>query len=526
MNNRIARTFQSIRLQSLSLPLTLKVGQMVQGKVLKFLPQNRAFIQVGNQTVIADLKNALQLNERYLFQVKQVTPQVHLQVVTAKPIRTEHDTIQQLLRKWGFKETDTRREFLSLLIRHEAPMKEEVVKQALQLLDTLPDKKRAPFALLEMVKREFPITKNVFDLVFQRMFKPISFSKTTESLLHALQTNNVNHFEAQQLAQILSGLIQKGNVTYQQIGAQIIHEVLQQSPVTFQLLQKAGFLPTTVTFSDWKEMWLSISKDIGKTTSQSNLMQLVSEKNLPLSFQTVEEFLVGMKKLWDNRHLLTKQEKAQLLKFLLQGLPMLEKQSLVPLKESIQIKLQGFFSIVNADYSQANSVQDLLLNIVKESNQPIVQREGTSLLQIFQSIVLSKQEQMDWQQFSYQLPGALFGLKEDVWVDVEGKNGKDGQIGDQFVRIMFYLHMESLKETIVDMKVQKQLISLSIFHQHPERLMPIVHAIQPKLINQLKEKNYHISTIKVVPLHESESDVRDPYPTKPSLGRRGVDLQI
>ncbi len=528
MNNRVTQLFQSIRVSQPTSSLSLKVGQIITGNVQKFLPQNKAFIQIGKKTVVAELKNALQANQRYIFQVKQTAPYINLQVLNEKPVRSQKDSVANLLQHFGWKSTEKREGFVSQLLKENVPIKESTIQAAISLLDRQPDGKKANVVLLEMLKRELPITKSVYHSLYQRMFEPLSFSNIATSLNQYLLGNE--SLDHKQLSSYLT-LFSKGDggtLSETELKNQIINDVKNGSSATFSIFKKAGFIQEEVTFSNWREAWTTYAK--GEVVKHGN--EPASNGNvksiLPLStLQSMEDFFFGLKSLLQSEQAFTKQEKAMIHVWLLQGLSSLEKANHSTLNESFMIKLKGFMSLMNPEGHKTHSLPMLLQSVLQESHNPVLKQDATTLLQAINGMHLSNVEHNDWQQFSVQLPGQLFGLKKDVFTDFEGKKDPNGKVNVNHCRIMFYLDLEFLNEVVMDMKVQNRIVTLTVFQSNPDMLRPIVNLLQPKLIETLKDMDYKVSSIHVKDLNQNST----PYPNeKPSHSlthfAKGVDLQV
>src|SRR5690625_6203442 len=61
--------------------LTFRDGQIVQGKILKLFPNNRAEIQIGNHKLVAEITTSLQINKQYFFQVQADDSLIHLKEI-------------------------------------------------------------------------------------------------------------------------------------------------------------------------------------------------------------------------------------------------------------------------------------------------------------------------------------------------------------------------------------------------------------------------------------------------------------
>ena len=78
---------------------------------------------------------------------------------------------------------------------------------------------------------------------------------------------------------------------------------------------------------------------------------------------------------------------------------------------------------------------------------------------------------------------------------MDGKKKTDGTIDPAYCRILFYLELESLKETIIDMGVQNRVVNVSITHEHPDRLEMLATPFIAVLKRNLEEIDYKLSSI-------------------------------
>src|SRR5699024_10500318 len=74
----------------------------------------------------------------------------------------------------------------------------------------------------------------------------------------------------------------------------------------------------------------------------------------------------------------------------------------------------------------------------------------------------------------------------DITLRWEGKRKKNGRFDPDVCRILFYLQLEHLRETIVDVNIQNRLISIYIFNDS-FRLSGLMEQLEPMLREKLKE---------------------------------------
>lgn len=107
------------------------------------------------------------------------------------------------------------------------------------------------------------------------------------------------------------------------------------------------------------------------------------------------------------------------------------------------------------------------------------------------------------QQIITQFPLQLGQYETELTVQWEGKKKSDGKIDSDHCRILFYLHLERLKETIVDVQIQKRLVSIQVFNEH-SRPNFLIDALYPVLKEKLADFHYHLSSFNWRKIEESK----------------------
>ena len=95
--------------------------------------------------------------------------------------------------------------------------------------------------------------------------------------------------------------------------------------------------------------------------------------------------------------------------------------------------------------------------------------------------------------------------------------------------VLFYLNLEQLKETIVDLHVQNRVISISIVN-HQEDMKNLAYKYIPYLKERLQDFKYHLSTIHFEKPIDKKSNYIEKKKTLSSLNLpnqyNGVDFRI
>ena len=151
---------------------------------------------------------------------------------------------------------------------------------------------------------------------------------------------------------------------------------------------------------------------------------------------------------------------------------------------------------------------------VKEAAEMVVARMNGSMLH-------STETGMN-QQIVMQLPLELLGKRIDATLQWNGRMKDDGKIDPDYARILFYLDLESINKTVVDMQVQNRVIAVTIYNEN-EMLKDVGNRLQDKLKKGLEALDYKLSGISFKNFLEEEKGLKQP---KLMTDHQGVDFRI
>ena len=100
----------------------------------------------------------------------------------------------------------------------------------------------------------------------------------------------------------------------------------------------------------------------------------------------------------------------------------------------------------------------------------------------------------------------------------------DGKIDSDFARVLFYLQMESIKETVIDMQVQNRIVSLTVFNENT-KLQPLAQGLKELLAIGLEEKGYQLSGVQIKTFENQNTPVKKAKVSKDTPSS-GVDIRI
>ncbi|BCB03337.1 hypothetical protein [Bacillus sp. KH172YL63] len=146
--------------------------------------------------------------------------------------------------------------------------------------------------------------------------------------------------------------------------------------------------------------------------------------------------------------------------------------------------------------------------VMKLNHQVLVSQENAPLLTIIQ-----------------QFPLFLFGRNTDITLQWTGKEKEKGIIDEDFCRVLFYLELDSLKETLIDMQVQNRVITLTVWNDDPA-VEKASLALLPKLKAGLMELDYRLTSVKVKTPDRDKDLSKDSLVDLDNTTFTGVDILV
>ncbi|MTW86650.1 hypothetical protein F3157_13415 [Virgibacillus dakarensis] len=170
---------------------------------------------------------------------------------------------------------------------------------------------------------------------------------------------------------------------------------------------------------------------------------------------------------------------------------------------------------------QTMTVKAMLLQLLHNSDG-ITHERAQQLLHFINGLQLnSVHESANFIQASLLLPGEKLGLNQDLQLEFAGKKTETGEISADYCRVLFYLDLAHLNETVIDMNVQKRSVAITIYNDH-SALNAQTNALKPMLKAGLEKLDYHLSTVSVKPLSQKEKAKAN----SSFYSTQGVDFRI
>ena len=175
----------------------------------------------------------------------------------------------------------------------------------------------------------------------------------------------------------------------------------------------------------------------------------------------------------------------------------------------------------------AQSLKPQLLSLVQDSQIPSSIREAAdNILSRLNGMQLNSGENGHQHQLITQIPLQFLGKQTEATLQWNGRMKENGKIDSNYARVLFYLNMEALEETMVDMQVQNRIITINVYNNQPS-LEQLAEPLKEALKKGLLDKNYQLSGLFVKPFEKNTTpQINALKKSDESKLNSGVDIRI
>ncbi len=174
----------------------------------------------------------------------------------------------------------------------------------------------------------------------------------------------------------------------------------------------------------------------------------------------------------------------------------------------------------------AQQIKPQLLTLIQDAQTPPALRDAAEMVMArINGMQLLSSENGPQHQLVMQVPLDFFGKKMDATLQWNGRMKDDGKIDANFARILFYLNMETLQQTVVDMQVQNRVITINIFNDLPN-LDSLATSLKGALKEGLADKEYVLSGVFIKPFEEREGKSVTKNSNQSDEQHNGVDIRV
>ncbi|MGI8384479.1 hypothetical protein [Robertmurraya sp. P23] len=528
-----------------------RAGQVFQGKVLKLFPNQTAEVQVGSQKVIAQLEIPLSAGERYWFQVQQGEGQVRLKVLTEGK-GTGNANLEGLLKQFSIPETKTSIAILRFFLSEQLPITKESISMANSLFQGKTVTKEDLEAIKQLISRELPLTKATFDAVRSTINSP-SFHSVITSLKNELDALDTLPQTGTRLKVAIEPYIQTGK---EKLSAQVLQEIVRgwtlakdsfASQQSLKALQQTGILPiedehnilqqaakrliglsegnaqvqlpgmdrtakqvsALITAGNTEDVSTVLKNWIGgimKDSHVSNqtikqLFNLLSPNMDSATFDEAVSSLVSKAGIDANKAL-----NKELTLELQAVLPQVDREPVEEFKSLLKSGIQTLglshesesFDMIKGKVSdegvKVENVKSLLIQLLNEDIPTKVKDTAEALLNRLTGIQLMSSDTTPVQQIVMQIPLVIMNKQTDLTIQWNSRKDANGKIDPSYCRVLFYLELEHMNETIIDMQIQNRIMKITIINDH-ENIKQLSSPYLASLKDSLQKLDYQLSNV-------------------------------
>nr|GGG69129.1 hypothetical protein GCM10011398_11400 [Virgibacillus oceani] len=212
-----------------------------------------------------------------------------------------------------------------------------------------------------------------------------------------------------------------------------------------------------------------------------------------------------------------------------QGMPLLitnpKEQFLAQIRQVLQYTGLSDENQLMNNQQQTTTIKSMLTQLLQQSDGMVNERSQQLLHYINGLQIHSVNESANFIQASLQFPGEKLGLNGDMQLDFEGKKTETGEINPDFCRILFYLNLANLNETVIDMNIQKRTVAVTIYNDF-EGLNDKANQLKPLLKQGLESLDYHLSNVQVKTLKQGKRPMLEIPGQNNTISLQGVDYRI
>lgn len=155
----------------------------------------------------------------------------------------------------------------------------------------------------------------------------------------------------------------------------------------------------------------------------------------------------------------------------------------------------------------AQQLKPQLLALINDSStSPVLRDSAEQVMARINGMQLLSGENGHQHQLVMQVPLDFFGKRLDATLQWNGRMKEDGKIDANYARVLFYLQMESLNETVIDMQVQNRIVTVTVFNENTG-LTQLAEPLKEALKNGLADKEYQLSGVFIKQFEKNEVKV-------------------
>ncbi|MFD2616904.1 hypothetical protein [Terrilactibacillus laevilacticus] len=454
---------------------TYQPEQILKGKISEVLPDRRAIIDIGEKRMVAKVDTEIKIGNEYLFQVKQNKDPHILHVIGGSASlnneKSDQKMVSDLLRAFHLRNNQKMRQIVHFFLNQQALSKSflETVYSLLPKKSTLNDLKTIQF----MNNRKIPLEASFFQ---------------------ALKYSGSEHYGIETVKNIIALIDQEtSQSTSMEHFRGVFNTLLDSNKNRISDDQFFKEIKQPEHLEIKRYLLQSFFKNKGNQDVISHFLSNLGKKPTIL-IDHLSDFI---------KEQLNTEEIKELKQYMLSngGLKNYDTVSIIQ-----QLKLLGLHhehdlcqSLLSEEKMILNdSLKEGALRLIQDHETPsVIKRQANELLQNItgQQIQLISSDPA-LLQFVTQLPWPSHGQIETIKVYWEGKRQGKGLDADD-CRIILSLKLETLKETLVHIRIQHRSLTIQVQNDDP-LIKGYLKQYESGLKERLQKLNYQLVSLTAI----------------------------
>lgn len=193
--------------------------------------------------------------------------------------------------------------------------------------------------------------------------------------------------------------------------------------------------------------------------------------------------------------------------------------------QSLGLSLEAQIAQDPTQNKLADSLKSLMHAVIQDQSSPATKGMAEQFIARMNGQQLLSAENGPQQQIIMQIPLQFLGKRTEATLQWTGNKNKNGKIDSNFARIMFYLQLENLHETVIDMQVQSRVVNLNIFTEE-NGIKELISPLKEALKVNLEQHDYQLSGVFFKKFTQQSDSVKQQVIKKTDGRDGGLDFRI
>ena len=193
--------------------------------------------------------------------------------------------------------------------------------------------------------------------------------------------------------------------------------------------------------------------------------------------------------------------------------------------QSLGLSLEAQIAQDPTQNKLADSIKSLMHAVIQDQSSPATKGMAEQFIARMNGQQLLSAENGPQQQIIMQIPLQFLGKRTEATLQWTGNKNKNGKIDSNFARIMFYLQLENLHETVIDMQVQSRVVNLNIFTEE-NGIKELISPLKEALKVNLEKHDYKLSGVFFKKFAQQSDSVKQQVEKKANAKDGGLDFRI